>query len=124
MSLQDILKRIDARVAQMHGAEAPSDRAISLGAGLGADTIRNWRRAVRNGNTKAGSNASSIRRIAAYLGVTEAWIMRGTDTPEASGKEDLHLSLEPLDEAGREELRNYFEFLLQRRAQKPPERPE
>jgi len=113
MNMQEVLARIDERraVVVSETGKRLSDRALSMQSGLSGDAIRNWRRAVAAGKD-AGANADSLRQIAATLGVSETWLIHGSESPQSAPAIDQDL----LDEDGRRLLQDYFAFLMQRHA--------
>lgn len=111
MNIQEVLARIDERLDAMAAETGKrlSDRALSLQAGLSADAVRNWRRSAKAGKD-AGTNAGSLRQIASTLGVSETWLIHGSESPQSAPAMDPNL----LDEDGQRLLQDYFQFLLQR----------
>lgn len=124
MNMRDFLDRLDQRVAELDDSFPKIDQRLSIAAGLGKDTIRNWRRAARE-NRPYTMQTESVRKLADFLKVSEAWLIRGAGNPSDREAEDLLISLEDLDDTGRQALRDYFQFLLAKhgreRAEPPPE---
>lgn len=115
MDLTIILDRIDRCRRAISENSPPTDRAISLAAGLSADTIRNWRRAVKDGRTSAGAAVHSVKRLAQYLNVPEAWLLGEGDPEEPNSSDPLMTYLAMLDDSERDQLRDYAAFLISRR---------
>ena len=114
MDMAGILDRIDRRYAEIadQTGKKPSDRSISLAAGLSSEVVRNWRRAGREGR-EPGANAASIQAIASALEVSESWLMTGHGDSRRIASAALPLDLLDADEL--RELHDYVEFLLSRR---------
>lgn len=70
MDMTKILARIQKRIADLGTSEA----AISRKAKRSADTIRNWRRRVDNGE-KPGASVTTLQPIAHALGVPLDWLL-------------------------------------------------
>lgn len=79
MDAADLLKRIDQRLAAL----GLTERAASLQAKKGPDTIRNIRRAVKKGEPY-DPRAGTIEALAPVLRTTAEWLIHGTG-PEQIG---------------------------------------
>ena len=77
--MQDILQRIDQRIADL----GTSATAVSRKASGSTELIRNWKRRVKSGDTEFGAYQSSFAAVADALGVTESWLLRGVGTRDA-----------------------------------------
>lgn len=73
MDMAKILKRIDARIAEL----GTSRSAISRKATGSTDTIRNWER--RSGDDSAGATMPKMQSIADQLGVPLDWLLGNGD---------------------------------------------
>jgi len=80
MKIEDILKRVEQR-AQERGL---SIAAVSRRATDSPDTIRNWDRAVRRGDT-FNPTTRTLQRVAQALDVSYAWLTTGVDAPDQPG---------------------------------------
>jgi hypothetical protein len=78
MDLAAILRRIDQRIAALK----TTDRAVSLRATNSADTIRNWRRRVAEGDG-GGASTRTLTKVADALEVSPQWLINGTPTSAA-----------------------------------------
>lgn len=78
--LTDVVSRIEDRLRVMNLTAS----GASVRAGLGADAIRNIQRRA-NANPVNGISSRTLRALAPVLGVTEAWLLSGTDLPPKVG---------------------------------------
>lgn len=87
MPLREIFGRIEERLIAL----GLSERAASVRAGLGPDTLRGIRRAVESNNHgRSGISSRTLVGLANVLGVTTNWLLTGKDDPEAfEGGADL-----------------------------------
>jgi hypothetical protein len=82
VDMAEILRRIDERIAALN----TNDSAVSFDATGSKDTIRNWRRAVRNGR-KAGANTQTLQSVGKVLGIDLAF----EPAPPEDQKSEEHL---------------------------------
>ncbi len=79
MNMQEILTRIDERLA----ATGLSDAKASFAATGSKDTIRNWRRALRDGR-EVGATTGSLAKLADVLDCQLPWLVGGDAEAAAS----------------------------------------
>lgn len=77
MNVEQILAKIDERAPALK----LTDNALSLKMSNSKDTIRNWRRAVREGKGNSGVHSASIDKLATALGVSVAWLTEANPKP-------------------------------------------
>jgi transcriptional regulator with XRE-family HTH domain len=80
MKIEDILKRVEQRAQEL----GLSIAAVSRRATDSPDTIRNWDRAVRRGET-FNPTTRTLQRVAQALDVSYAWLTTGVDAPDQPG---------------------------------------
>ncbi|WP_210402028.1 helix-turn-helix transcriptional regulator [Thioclava sp. F36-6] len=112
MKMSDILARIDARREEL----GLSENALSLEAGLSRDAIRNWRRRVEKGDQKAGLTVTALAGISRRLGVSETWLLHGTNLSGTAEQRAASISeaYQNLPDELKSQLDSYLQFLEQR----------
>lgn len=112
MKMSDILARIETRRVEL----GLSENALALESGLSRDTIRNWRRRVEKGDEKAGLTVTALAGVARRLGVTETWLLHGSNLSGSADERAATISeaYENLPDELKSQLDSYLQFLEQR----------
>jgi len=112
MKMSEILERIESRREEI----GLSENALALESGLSRDTIRNWRRRVEKGDEKAGLTVTALAGISRRLGVSETWLLHGTNFSGTVEQRAATISAAyaSLPDDLKDQFDSYLQFLEQR----------